>query len=200
MNKLLLVLASSNAGKLQEFQALFKRLSLELVVQSAYGVVDAKETGKSFVENALIKARHAAQYTGLPSLADDSGLVIEALDDAPGIYSARYAGTPTNAAANRQKVLSMMCNIPLEKRQAYFHCCLVLVRNADDPTPIICEARWHGSILTEEQGENGFGYDSIFFVPTHHCSAAELPLDIKNQISHRAQAMQNMLTQLASSD
>lgn len=185
-----IVLASSNAGKLNEFRELFTTTSLVIHPQSEWHLVDAEETGSTFVENALIKARHAAAHTGLPAIADDSGLVIAALNGAPGVYSARYAGIHGNHDANIQKVLHEMATIPDEKREAYFHCCLVLVRNTYDPEPLICEAQWYGKIAHEKKGDYGFGYDPIFEVPEYECSAAELSRDIKNKISHRAQALQ----------
>lgn len=184
-----IVIASSNLGKLHEFQQLFADLPYQFIPQSELNIEDAEENGTTFLENALIKARHASRNGGLPSIADDSGLIVEALNGAPGIYSARYAGVPKSDQANNEKLLCELRNIPPEKRQAYFHCCLVLVRNADDPQPIIASANWHGTILTEARGRHGFGYNPVFYVPTHQLSAAEITTEIKNEISHRAQAL-----------
>lgn len=183
-----LVLASSNPGKLKEFSHLFSDLALDIKPQSEWGVEDAEETGLSFVENAIIKARHAAEKTQLPSLADDSGLVVDALEGRPGIYSARYAGINANAQNNIEKLLDECRDIPQAKRQARFVCVLVFFHYPGDPYPLICQASWEGELLFSPRGENGFGYDPIFWVPTHHCSAAELSDEIKNQISHRAKA------------
>ncbi len=183
-----IVLASSNPGKLREFTQLFSDLSLDIKPQSEWGVEDAEETGLSFVENAIIKARHAAEKTQLSSLADDSGLVVDALGGRPGIYSARYAGTNANAQDNIKKLLEECHDIPQAKRQARFVCVLVFFHYAGDPYPLICQASWEGELLFSSRGENGFGYDPVFWVPTHQCSAAELSNEIKNQISHRAKA------------
>jgi XTP/dITP diphosphohydrolase len=188
MNKII-VLATHNQGKIAEFNLLLKDFSLTFVSQSDYGVADIEETGLSFIENALLKARHAAQCTGLPALADDSGLCVPALGDAPGIYSARYAGEHGNGPANVKKLLHEMRDISVEQRDAYFICVLAYVKSAEDQTPIICEARWQGRILEEAKGLNGFGYDPVFYVPEYDCSAAELSSDIKNKISHRARAV-----------
>jgi XTP/dITP diphosphohydrolase len=185
-----IVIASSNPGKLQEFQQLFAQLPYEFIPQSEFNIPDADETGTTFLENALLKARHAAHLSGLPSIADDSGLIVDALNGAPGIYSARYAGEHGNAQKNYQKILAELVNIPTEKRHAHFHCCLVFVNDANDLNPIVASADWHGTILTAPQGINGFGYDPIFYVPEYNCSAAELSREIKNKISHRAQALE----------
>jgi len=185
-----IVLASSNVGKLREFQHLFAELKLNIIPQTQLGITAALETGNTFIENALLKARHAANLVKLPAIADDSGLLINALDGAPGIYSSRYAGNPGTAANNNAKVLREMHNVKAADRIAHFHCCLVFVRDSNDTKPVICSADWHGEILTAPQGNQGFGYDPIFYLPTHGCSVAELDATIKNQISHRAQAMQ----------
>ena len=190
-----IVLASNNAGKLKEFQILFS--GLNVVPQSEFSVVDIEETGTTFTENALLKARHAARATGLPAIADDSGLIIPALNGEPGLYSARYAGIHGDAKRNIDKVLSKLTNVPTNQRQAHFHCCLAFVRNADDPNPIISAADWHGEIVNELAGEHGFGYDPIFFVPNYNCTAAQLPNEIKNTISHRAQALQHLNQELS---
>ncbi|TXH71733.1 MAG: RdgB/HAM1 family non-canonical purine NTP pyrophosphatase [Thiothrix sp.] len=191
-----LVLASSNAGKLREFNVLLADLGFEVLRQADLGVTDAEETGLSFVENALLKARHASLKTGLAALADDSGLVVDALAGQPGIYSARFAGQPTNDAANNAKLLAALKAVPAEQRTARFRCCIVLVRHPTDPVPLIAEASWEGYILTAPQGQQGFGYDPLFYVPSHACTAAELEASEKNRISHRGQAMQRLRTLL----
>ena len=187
-----LVLASSNAGKLREFNRLLVDFGFEVVPQAALGVVDAEETGLSFVENALLKARHASQITGLAALADDSGLVVDALGGQPGIYSARFAGQPTDDVANNAKLLAALQDLPAEQRTAHFYCCIVLLRYPTDPVPVIAEARWDGVILTTPQGQQGFGYDPLFYLPTQGCTAAELAASEKNRLSHRGQAFQRL--------
>ena len=184
-----IVLASGNTRKLKEFQHLVTDLNITIIPQQQLAITDIEETGTTFTENALLKANHAAKLSGLAAIADDSGIIIDALDGAPGIYSARYAGTHGDNAANNHKVLAEMATIPAGKRTARFHCCLVWVRHVDDPNPIICTADWEGEILTQPQGQGGFGYDPIFYVPTHRCSAAALDLKTKNMLSHRGQAM-----------
>ena len=186
------VLASGNAGKLREFASLLADSGIDVVPQSDLGVPEADETGLSFVENAILKARNAAQHTGLSALADDSGIVVDALQGRPGIYSARFAGVGADSAANNRKLLDEMVDIPEAKRSARFRCCIVFVRDALDPVPLIAEASWEGSILQHAVGKQGFGYDPLFFVPTHACSAAELDAVEKNRISHRGQAMQSL--------
>ncbi|MDF1654146.1 MAG: RdgB/HAM1 family non-canonical purine NTP pyrophosphatase [Coxiellaceae bacterium] len=195
-----IVLASNNSGKLKEIQAIMAPLDVELKLQREFDVDDADETGLTFIENAILKARHACQQTGLAALADDSGLCVSALQGAPGIYSARYAGEHGNHRANIEKLLSDLQDAPSEKRQAHFICCLALLRHADDPDPLIATGKWHGEILTSPQGDGGFGYDPIFFVPDHQCSAAELDSTIKNTISHRALALQQLMTLLNSEE
>jgi len=180
------VLASGNAGKLREFSGLLAPLDLTVRPQSVYGVPDVEETGLSFVENAILKARAASDYTGLPALADDSGLEVDYLHGAPGIHSARYSGA--GDAANNAKLLQALDGVPEAERGARFQCVLVFMRHAQDPTPLICQASWEGRILQEPRGDNGFGYDPLFFVPEQGCSSAELATGIKNRISHRAQA------------
>lgn len=182
-----LVLASHNAGKLKELQAM---LGAHVKVRSIgeFSDVEPEETGLSFVENAILKARNAARISGLPALADDSGLAVDCLGGAPGIYSARYADGQGDAA-NNAKLLDALKDVPDEQRGAQFVSVLALVRHADDPLPILCEGLWHGSILREARGEHGFGYDPLFWVPEAECSSAELPPERKNQISHRARAM-----------
>lgn len=193
-----LVLATGNAGKLKELQALLADLPYEILSQKTLGVSDAYETGLSFVENAILKARHAAAATGLPALADDSGLCVDALGGAPGIYSARYAGVGATDAGNNQKLLQEL--LPLRAQSpltARFVCVLALVRHADDPLPLICQAEWTGEILDALQGEQGFGYDPLFLVPAEGMSSAELPRERKNVISHRAQALQILKGRIA---
>lgn len=184
-----IVLASNNKGKLNEFHAMFSDYGLNIVSQSEFSVNDADETGLSFIENAIIKARHACEKTQLPAIADDSGLAIDYLNGAPGIYSARFAGEHGNDKANNQKVIDALAGQPPEKRTAQFICALAFMQHAEDPTPIVCQARWQGVILEEERGENGFGYDPLFWLPEQQCCSAELPKHIKNTISHRAKAL-----------
>lgn len=191
------VLASSNQGKIKEFRQLLDKLHIEIIPQSELNVSDADETGLSFVENAIIKARHAAQITGLPAIADDSGLSVNALQGAPGIYSARYAGKNAQSTDNIKKLLAALHDVPDEKRDASFHCVLVFIAHADDPTPLIAHGKWQGKILHTPMGDAGFGYDPIFYSPAEKKSAAELAPDIKNKISHRGQAMQTLLKLLA---
>ncbi|WP_223456683.1 MULTISPECIES: RdgB/HAM1 family non-canonical purine NTP pyrophosphatase [unclassified Pseudomonas] len=182
-----LVLASHNAGKLKELQAMLGE-SVHLRSIGEFSSVEPEETGLSFVENAILKARNAARISGLPALADDSGLAVDFLGGAPGIYSARYADGKGDAA-NNAKLLDVLKDVPEAERSAQFVCVLALVRHADDPLPILCEGLWHGRILTEASGEHGFGYDPLFWVPERDCSSAELSPSDKNQISHRARAM-----------
>lgn len=184
-----LVLASGNAGKVVELEQLLVGSDVQLVPQTSLGVTDADETGLTFVENALIKARHAARATGLPALADDSGICVDALGGAPGLYAARYAGTHGDSAANNAKLLRELAGVPTEKRTAYFIAVLVVLRHADDPSPLIAEARWHGRILASAQGEGGFGYDPLFLPDGHDVSAAQLDPALKNRLSHRGQAL-----------
>ena len=183
-----LVLASGNAGKLAELRDLLGDRFI-LHAQSEFGVGDADETGLSFIENAILKARHAARATGLPALGDDSGLCVDALHGAPGLYSARYAGTHGDSDANIDKLLREIDGIDDPARTARFVCVLALVRHADDPMPLVAEGRWEGRVLRARRGGNGFGYDPVFFSPLHGCSAAELPADVKNRDSHRGQAL-----------
>lgn len=184
-----LVLASGNPSKLAEFNALLADAGFQVHPQSEFAVEDAEETGLSFIENAILKARHAARATGLPALADDSGLCVDALDGAPGLYSARYAGTHGDHAANIDKLLQEMRDVPDERRGARFVCVLALVRHADDPQPIIAEGLWEGRILHARTGDGGFGYDPVFFSPSHGMSAAGLPREVKHRDSHRGQAL-----------
>jgi XTP/dITP diphosphohydrolase len=190
------VLASGNRGKLAEFDALLGGSGFEVVTQGSLGVLDIEETGTTFVENALLKARHAARITRLPALADDSGLCVEHLDGAPGLYSARYAGSHGDAAANRAKLLRALEGVPGERRGAFFICVLVLLRHADDPAPLIAEGRWHGRVLDAERGDGGFGYDPLFLPDGQAQSAAELDPRLKNRLSHRGQALARLHAQL----
>lgn len=187
-----IVLASNNPGKVREINQILAGLHLSVVPQSDFEVTEAEETGLTFVENALLKARNAARFTGLPAIADDSGLEVDALHGAPGIYSARYAGKGAGDKANLLKLLDDIKNVPDEKRTARFQCLLVYLRHELDPTPVICQGTWEGRILRAPVGDNGFGYDPIFFVPTHGCSSAQLPPETKNQLSHRGQALRRL--------
>ncbi len=191
-----LVLASGNAGKLIELRAMLADLPLTIVPQRELGVDDVPETGTTFVENALIKARHASQVTGLPALADDSGLIVDALDGAPGLYSARYAGSPTDDAANNAKLLQALDGLPETQRTARFYAVIVLLRHADDPQPLIAEGSWEGRILDAPRGHNGFGYNPVFLDPAHGLTAAEMAPEQKNRISHRALALQALRDRL----
>lgn len=193
-----IVLATANTGKIEEFRDLFNffQCSVELLPQSVFTFKEIEETGLTFVENALLKARHASTMTGLPTIADDSGLAVSALKGAPGIFSARYAGKEKSMSDNIAKLLQEMEPIEDNRRHAIFHCCLVYLRYPTDPAPIISQAKWEGSLLRAPQGRHGFGYDPIVWIPSHGCSAAELPSSIKNQISHRAQALRQLLRQL----
>ncbi|MEM1402073.1 MAG: RdgB/HAM1 family non-canonical purine NTP pyrophosphatase [Pseudomonadota bacterium] len=189
-----LVLATGNTGKLREFSRLLADLPFELRMQSELAVVAPEETGITFVENALIKARAAAEQTGLPALADDSGISVDALGGSPGVRSARYAGTGRDED-NNSKLLEALAQVPTGQRRAHFHCALVYLRHAQDPCPLIAQGRWYGEILEAPRGLEGFGYDPLFFVPTHGVAAAELERDVKNRISHRAIAVQKLLAQ-----
>jgi XTP/dITP diphosphohydrolase len=191
-----IVLASSNPGKVREINQLLATLDLHAQQQSELGVVDAEETVLTFVENAILKARNAAHHTGLPAIADDSGIEVDALNGAPGIYSARFAGEGATDQANLEKLLADLNGIPEAQRSARFQCLMVFMRHANDPTPLICQGTWEGRILLAARGDNGFGYDPVFYVPTHNCSSAELPADVKNTLSHRGQALRQLVTAL----
>jgi XTP/dITP diphosphohydrolase len=193
------VLASGNPGKLREFNRMLADVHFTIIPQSEFNVPDAIEDGLTFVENSIIKARHAAKLTGLPALADDSGIEVDALMGQPGIYSARYAGEHGDDEANNDKLLEELTDVPEAERTARFRCCIVYMRHAEDPSPLIADASWEGRILFERSGPNGFGYDPLFYVPTHQCSSAELDPDVKNGISHRGIALRNMLDQLIKS-
>ena len=190
------MLSSSNHGNLKELRELLAGNDIELISQSDLGVDDAEETGSTFVENALIKARHASRITGLPALADDSGICVDALNGAPGLYSARYAGQHGDAARNIDKLLRDLEGVPDERRAAHFYCVLILLRHANDPQPLIVEGEWRGRILHARQGNGGHGYDPVFFDLEHGQSAAEMPLDLKNRLSHRGKALAQLKQRL----
>lgn len=183
------VLASGNQGKLNELQNALSEFNIELIPQNQLNIEGAEETGLTFVENAILKARHASQLSGLPALADDSGLEVDYLGGAPGIYSARYAGDNASDAANNEKLLSALQDVPIQRRRARFHCYLVYVRHWQDPTPVICQGVWQGQILTTPQGEAGFGYDPLFFDPERQVCPALISKEEKNKISHRGKAV-----------
>jgi len=191
-----IVLASSNPGKVREINQMLESLHLTVVPQSDFKVPEAEETGLTFVENALLKARNATRHTGLPAIADDSGIEVDYLNGAPGIYSARYAGKGASDEQNLKKLLTDLEGIPETERTARFQCLMVYLRHEFDPTPVICQGTWEGRILLEPRGANGFGYDPIFFVPTHNCSSAELPPEVKNKLSHRGQALKLLVAAL----
>jgi XTP/dITP diphosphohydrolase len=193
-----LVIATSNKGKLAEMLPILEAAGIEGIPQGHYGFPDAEETGHTFVENALLKARNACRQTGLPALADDSGLIIDALGGAPGLISAHYAGVHGDAAGNIGKVLAEMAVLANPVRTARFYCCIVLLAHADDPQPVIAEGVWHGEILDAPLGENGFGYDPIFWDPQLKQSAAQVPAELKNRISHRGRALQQLQLNLQS--
>ncbi len=192
-----IVLASNNAGKVREINQLLAEQKIQVVPQKEFGIGDIDETGLTFVENAILKARHAAKESGLPAIADDSGLEVDALKGAPGIYSARFAGEGCNDQDNNAKLLEQLQGVHDAERSARFQCLMVYMRHADDPTPIICQGTWEGRILHAPSGENGFGYDPLFFVPDQNCSSAELAPETKNQLSHRGQALRMLLAALS---
>ncbi len=192
-----IVLASSNPGKLREFGALLADSGLDVVSQASLGIDDAEETGLTFAENALLKARHAARASGLPALADDSGLCVDRLRGAPGLYSARFAGGHGDHAANNAKLLRELDGVPAAARGAFFICVLVLLQHADDPAPLIAEGRWHGRVLDAPRGDRGFGYDPLFQPEGQTLSAAELDPVLKNRLSHRGQALAQLHARLA---
>ncbi|POU04472.1 XTP/dITP diphosphatase [Escherichia sp. ESNIH1] len=190
------VLATGNAGKVRELASLLNDFGLDVVAQTELGVESAEETGLTFIENAIIKARHAAQVTGLPAIADDSGLAVDALGGAPGIYSARFAGADASDEQNLEKLLVELQDVPDGERQAQFHCVLVYMRHADDPTPLVCHGSWQGTIARAPAGSGGFGYDPIFVVPEAGKTAAELSADEKRAVSHRGEALKLLLEAL----
>lgn len=192
------LLASNNPGKIREIRAILSEHDLAVLPQSEFGIGDADETGLTFIENALIKARHAASLSGLPAIADDSGLEVDVLGGAPGVYSARYSGPGATDAGNNEKLLLALAGIPLTSRIARFRCVMVYLRHASDPSPIIAEGVWPGLILEEARGGGGFGYDPLFFVPEYQCSSAELSAELKNRVSHRSQALRSLAASLVS--
>lgn len=187
-----IVLASNNAGKAREIGQLLAGARIQVQPQGDFQVPEVEETGLTFVENAIIKARNASAHSGLAAIADDSGIEVDALRGAPGIYSARYAGAGASDEENLRKLLADLAEVPEAQRTARFQCVLVYLRHAEDPTPLICQGTWEGRILTEPRGTNGFGYDPVFFVPTHGCSSAELDAETKNRLSHRGQALRQL--------
>jgi XTP/dITP diphosphohydrolase len=192
-----LVLASGNAGKLRELGTMLEPLGWNVLPQSEWGIPEAVEDGLSFIENALIKARHASRLTGLPALGDDSGLVVDFLNGAPGIYSSRYAGEGASDRDNIQKLLQALEDAADPSRRAHFYCAMVLVRHAQDPAPLVATGQWDGSILEKPRGSGGFGYDPVFWVPGEECSSAELPAELKNRISHRGRALSALAGQMS---
>lgn len=188
-----IVLATGNKGKVNELASLLANHHIDIKPQSEFNVGDVAETGTTFVENAIIKARHAAKITGLPAIADDSGLEVDALNGAPGVYSARYAGENASDDDNTNKLLAALENVAEDKRTARFHCVLVYMRHENDPTPLICHGVWQGSIAREKLGEQGFGYDPVFWQAEYNMSSAQLPRELKNQLSHRGQALQKLV-------
>lgn len=191
-----LVVATGNKGKLQEISQLLAPLGIQVRGQKDFAIPEIEETGLTFVENAILKARNTCAHTGLPALADDSGIEVDALNGAPGIYSARYAGAGASDAANVDKLLQALRDVPEDKRTARFQCVMVYLRHADDPTPLICQGTWEGRIALAPAGDNGFGYDPVFWVAEQGCTAAQLPPEIKNRLSHRGQALQALLAAL----
>ncbi|QSP95911.1 RdgB/HAM1 family non-canonical purine NTP pyrophosphatase [Marinobacter salinisoli] len=191
-----LVIASNNKGKIAELTDLLGPVGFEPVAQGELGISEAEEPAVTFVENAILKARHAARASGLPALADDSGLAVDALDGAPGVRSARYAGSQASDSDNIAALLAALGDLPDTERSAQFHCVLVYLKHADDPTPLICHGRWPGAILSAPRGDGGFGYDPLFWVPEQACSAAELTREQKGKISHRGRALTQLIQQL----
>ncbi|SQI35699.1 dITP/XTP pyrophosphatase [Leminorella richardii] len=190
------VLATGNPGKVRELANLLGDFGFDVIAQTDLGVDSAEETGLTFIENAIIKARHAAQVTGLPAIADDSGIAVDAIGGAPGIYSARYAGVDASDTENLNKLLETLKDIPEGQRQAQFHCVLVYMRHAEDPIPLVFHASWPGEVLFSPAGKGGFGYDPIFYIPELNCTAAELSHEHKSKISHRGQALSMLLDAL----
>jgi XTP/dITP diphosphohydrolase len=189
-----LVIASNNPGKLREIDRILQPLGLEVLPQSAFNIPEAEEPHCTFIENCLAKARHAAEHSGLPALADDSGICVDALNGAPGVYSARFAGEPKSDERNNQKLIELLQNEP--NRKAHYYCVIVLVRHPHDPQPVIAEGSWHGEIIDTPRGSGGFGYDPYFIVPELGKTGAELPMDVKNGISHRGKALAELVEKL----
>ncbi len=191
-----IVLASNNPGKVREINQMLTGFDMQVLPQSEFNIEEVEETGLSFVENAILKARNAAKHSGQPAIADDSGLEVDALKGAPGIYSARFAGVGASDEQNLQKLLNDLEDVPEAERSARFQCLMVYMRHETDPTPMIFQGTWEGIITFEAQGENGFGYDPIFYIPTHNCTSAELDSETKNQLSHRGQALKALVSAL----
>jgi XTP/dITP diphosphohydrolase len=191
-----IVLASGNKGKIAEIQAMLLEQSFEIISQAHFDVAEADETGTTFVENAIIKARNAANISKCPAIADDSGLEVDALNGEPGVISARYAGLPSNDLNNTSKLISALTNTPSQLRSARFHCVMVFMAHANDPSPLIGHGVWEGEIAESMSGENGFGYDPVFYIPDYHCTSAELDPAVKNTISHRARALKQLIPQI----
>ena len=191
-----IVLATGNPGKVREMGDILAPFALQIVPQSEFDVPEADETGLTFVENAILKARNAAAHTGLPAIADDSGLEVDFLKGAPGIYSSRFAGADASGEDNLIKLLNDMKGVPEARRTARFQCLMVYMAHATDPTPLICQGTWEGRILFEPQGDNGFGYDPVFYVPDHDCASAQLSKEVKNRLSHRGQALRKLVEAL----
>jgi XTP/dITP diphosphohydrolase len=194
-----IVLATGNQGKVKEMASLLADFGFDVLAQSEFNVPEVAETGSTFIENAIIKARHAAKITGLPAIADDSGLEVDYLNGAPGIYSARYSGADATDQKNLAKLLEDLEGVPSAERSARFHCVLVLMRHENDPTPIVCHGKWEGEILTKASGSNGFGYDPIFWVPEKQCASAELSASEKKSLSHRGKALKQLFETLGTS-
>lgn len=191
-----IVVATGNKGKLKEIGEVLAPLGIRVRGQQEFAIPEIEETGLTFVENAILKARNTCAHTGKPALADDSGIEVDALDGAPGIYSARYAGAGATDAANVEKLLAALKGVPEAERTARFQCVMVYLRHANDPVPLICQGTWEGRITLQPQGDNGFGYDPVFCVPQHGCTAAQLASAVKNSLSHRGQALQKLLAAL----
>lgn len=191
------VIATGNSGKVREFEALLADFPIQIVPQSEFNLPEAAETGSTFVENAIIKARHAAKLTGLPAIADDSGLAVDALDGQPGVYSSRYAGENASDSDNVNKLLGALQGVEASRRSARFLCVIVYMRSADDPTPLICQGEWQGAISEQAYGHGGFGYDPVFWLDSYAKTAAQLPVEVKNSISHRAFAMKLLMEKLS---
>jgi XTP/dITP diphosphohydrolase len=198
MNRILL--ASNNPGKLREIQAMLAAHDIAVLAQSDFSISEAEETGLTFIENALIKARHAAAIAGVPVIADDSGLEVDALAGAPGVYSARYAGLGATDTDNNALLLSELAGVPLPRRTARFRCVMVYLRHANDPSPLIAQGVWDGLILDKARGEQGFGYDPLFLPADHDCTSAELQAEEKNRLSHRGKALQSLVAQILAAD
>ena len=196
MDRKRIVLASNNPGKVREIEQLAAGQAIEILSQAALKVPEVEETGQTFVENAILKARHAASQTKLPAIADDSGLIVDGLQGMPGVYSARYAGNNASDADNLAKLINAVKSLPEQQRSAYFVCVMAYLRYPQDPCPIMTEATWPGQIITKPVGNNGFGYDPVFYLPSHHCTSAELPPATKNALSHRGQALRALLNKL----